>query len=94
MPSVKDLVRAYIVESFLMRKRAEALGDDTSFLAQGLLDSTGVVELVGFLEETFGIEVSDDEMTPNNLDSLRAIDAFVEKKRARATFPASALPAC
>jgi acyl carrier protein len=80
--SVRDQVRAYIVGSFLMRKKAEALRDDTSFLAQGILDSTGVVELVAFLEETFGIKVADEEIVPENLDSLVAIDAFVARKRA------------
>ena len=79
--SVRDQVRAYIVGSFLMRKKAETLRDDTSFLAQGILDSTGVVELVAFLEETFGIKVADEEIVPENLDSLAAIEAFVGRKR-------------
>ena len=85
MGSVKDQVRAYINDSFLMRKRAVALADDTSFLAQGILDSTGVVELVSFLEETYGIHVDDEEMLPENLDSLQALERFVEHKQAQSS---------
>jgi acyl carrier protein len=88
MDSVRDQVRAYIVDSFLMRKRADGLRDDTSFLAQGILDSTGVVELVAFLEERFGIRVLDEEIIPENLDSLQALERFVQRKRAPAANPA------
>jgi acyl carrier protein len=87
--SIKDEVRAYVVDSFLMRKKAERLQDDTSFLAQGILDSTGVVELVSFLEETYGIQVADEEMVPENLDSLSAIEAYVQRKRGSAPSPKS-----
>jgi acyl carrier protein len=79
--TIKEQVRAYIVDNFLLRKKADALKDDTSFLAQGILDSTGVVELVSFLEESYGIRIADEEIVPENLDSLDAIDAYVTRKR-------------
>lgn len=54
--------------------------EDTSFLESGILDSTGILELVGFLEETYEITVNDEELIPENLDSLKKVAAFVEKK--------------
>jgi len=56
------------------------LGEVKSFLAHGILDSTGVLELVTFLETRFGISVSDEELVPQNLDSLAALVAFIERK--------------
>jgi acyl carrier protein len=73
-------MRTYILDNFLMGLQAGSLGDDTSFLAWGLLDSTGFLELVSFLEETFGIAIQDEEMVPDNLDSLNAIEAYVQRK--------------
>ncbi|WP_297365336.1 acyl carrier protein [Acidiferrobacter sp.] len=57
-----------------------ALTDDVSFLELGIIDSTGVIELIAFLEERYGIRVEDAEMTPENLDSLDAIEQFVARK--------------
>lgn len=58
-----------------------SLEDDTSFLERGILDSTGVIELVVFIENQFGIAVADEELTPSNFDSLGALTTFVESKR-------------
>jgi acyl carrier protein len=79
MLNVKAQVKAHIVEDFLFGKGAD-LTDDTSFLARGVLDSTGVLELVSFLEATYSIKVLDEELLPDNLDSLNAIDAYVRGK--------------
>jgi acyl carrier protein len=75
----KEQVRAFIFDNFMMGA-TDSLPDDTSFLGRGLLDSTGVLELVGFLEERFGIEVVDDEIVPENLDTLNAIEAYLQRK--------------
>lgn len=83
MSSVKDLVKAFVIDNFLYGK-GEELNDDSSFLDEGIIDSTGVLELVGYLEETFGIAVADEELLPENLDSLTNIAAFVGKKFAQA----------
>jgi acyl carrier protein len=56
--------------------------EDTSFLDLGIIDSTGVIELISFLEETYGIHVEDDEMVPENLDSLKNIEQYVVQKMA------------
>jgi acyl carrier protein len=67
-----------------MGSGGEQIEDDTSFLEQDILDSTGVLELISFMEEQCGITVEDEEMVPENLDSLNAIEAFVRQKLAAA----------
>lgn len=79
MPAVKEKVLAYITDNFLMGLKTE-IKDDSSLLDLGIIDSTGVIELIAFLEETFGIHVEDDEITPDNLDSLRRIERYVRAK--------------
>jgi acyl carrier protein len=79
----KAAVRAFIVESFLMGRAGE-LRDDTSLTGRGILDSTSVIELVTFIEKTFAVRVEEDELVPENLDSLDAIAAFVARKGAPA----------
>jgi acyl carrier protein len=73
-------VRRFIGENFLFRDDGDAITHDASLLDAGIIDSTGVLELVCFLETTFGIEVRDDEMLPENLDSIRAITSYVSRK--------------
>ena len=73
-------VRAYVVDRFLFGQGAETLSDDASFLESGIVDSTGVLEIVVFLEQRFGIKVKDEELVPDNLDSIRNITAFVGRK--------------
>jgi acyl carrier protein len=75
-------LRRFIGENFLYREDVEALSDEASLLEAGVIDSTGVLELIGFLETRFGIEVADEEMLPQNLDSIRAISAYVQRKLA------------
>lgn len=79
--TIKTTVRQYIQDNFLMGT-AEAYADDASFMDAQLLDSTGFLELVQFLEETYGIKVEDEEMMPDNLDSLDAVARFVSRKQA------------
>ncbi len=79
--SVAERVRQYILENFLFSTDTSLLGQDESFLGRGLVDSTGMLEVLLFLEETFGIKVADHEMVPDNLDSVNRIAAFVERKK-------------
>ena len=81
-PQIESDVRQFVVDKFMFGEGADKLSNDTSFLETGLIDSTGVLELVMFLEEKFGVKVADDEMLPENLDSLKAIGAFVSGKLA------------
>lgn len=79
MEEIKLKVRNFVVENFLFGN-ANGLADDTSFLEAGILDSTGVLEVVAFLEQQFGVRVDDDELTPENLDSIASIGVFVSRK--------------
>jgi acyl carrier protein len=72
-------VREFVVENFLFGD-GESLKDDTSFMEEGIIDSTGILELVFFLEETFGFSVEDDELVPDNMDSLQNIARYVDRK--------------
>ncbi|MGQ7792894.1 acyl carrier protein [Faunimonas sp. B44] len=74
-------IRAFIEENFLFREEGAGLGEDESLLEAGLIDSTGILELVAFLETEFGIRMADAEIVPENLDSIRSIAAYVERKR-------------
>jgi acyl carrier protein len=77
---ISALLRRFINENFLFQDEDSGLPEDASLRDLGIIDSTGVIELVAFLETTFGIEVREDEMYPENLDSLAALTAFVTRK--------------
>lgn len=72
-------VREFVVENFLFGD-GEVLKDNTSFMEEGIIDSTGILELVFFLEETFSLSVEDDELVPDNMDSLQNIVRFIDLK--------------
>ena len=72
-------IRKFIVSNLLFGDDA-GLGDDTSFLESGVIDSTGVLELIMFLESTYGIKVAPEEMLPENLDSVNRVARFLTRK--------------
>ncbi len=72
-------IRDFVVKTFLFGDGA-LLRDDTSFLQEGIIDSTGILELIMFLEETYGIEIKDSEIVPDNMDSLQNLARFVQRK--------------
>ena len=72
-------VRTFVVQNFLFGKD-DALTDEQSFLESGIIDSTGILELVAFLEKTYGVEISDEELLPENLDSINSISEFLRTK--------------
>jgi acyl carrier protein len=74
-------VRTYILQNFLFSDEAALLNDTDSLLGKGIIDSTGALELIHFLETEFGIKVDDTEMTPENLDSVEKIMALLKRKR-------------
>jgi acyl carrier protein len=78
---IRDSVREYILKNYLFTTDASSLRDDVSLMQTGVIDSTGVLELIMFLQEQFGLEVADEEMLPENLDSVQAITAFVKRKK-------------
>lgn len=81
MDEVKAQVRRFMEDNFIMGAGGVALADGDSFLEHHVLDSTGFLELITYLEETFAIKVGDDEMVPENLDSLDNIARFLARKR-------------
>lgn len=80
---VKAQIRHYVVENLLFGSSGVDLHDSTSFLKQGIVDSTGVVELVLFVEEAFGIEVDDDDIVPDNFDSIGNLAAYIAQQRSK-----------
>lgn len=72
-------IRQFIIENFLFEEDNN-LKKDTSLLENGIIDSTGVLELVMFIEETYGISVDDDEIVPENLDSIANVVQYLERK--------------
>jgi acyl carrier protein len=74
-------IKQFILRNFLFTEDTSALMDDASLMEKGIVDSTGVLELVGHIEETYGIKVADTEMLPENLDSVNDIVAFIARKR-------------
>lgn len=80
MSDIKRDLRNFVVETFLFGQD-NGLTDDTSFLEQGIVDSTGVLELVAHLEKTYSLKVKDEELIPDNLDSINSLANFVAGKR-------------
>ena len=75
---IKNELRGFINDNFLFGRTT--FRDDDSFLEKGIIDSTGVLEIISFLEETYEIKVEDDELIPDNLDSIDRLEAFVRRK--------------
>lgn len=80
--TIKEQIRQYIAENFLFSSNGFDLADDASLLEEGIVDSTGVLELVLFVEELINAEVPDDEIVPDNFDSVNNLAAYIERKRA------------
>lgn len=76
----RDTVKQFVVENFLFGQNGD-LKDDDSFLEKGIIDSTGVLELISFIEKRFAIKLEDSELVPENLDSIRRVTDFIERRR-------------
>lgn len=79
--STQDAIHRFILENFLFTEDATQLGPDDSLLGRGVVDSTGMLEIILFIEERFGIKVVDTEMVPENLDSVKRIATYVASKK-------------
>ena len=80
-------IRDFIIENFLFGDSSNGLQDTDSLLEKGIIDSTGVLELVSHLEETYGIKVEDEELIPENLDCIKSISRFIQEKLDRVGQP-------
>lgn len=76
-----DEIREFVMQNFLFGDGGTLLNDD-SFLEKGIIDSTGILEVIAFIEKKYGINVDDSELLPENLDSINNIAAFLERKTA------------
>lgn len=82
MEEIRQKIRKYIFDSFLFTAKEDALDNDTSFLENGIIDSTGILEIISYIEDEFGIKVEDEEIIPANLDSINLISGYILRKRA------------
>ncbi len=78
---IEGTIKEFIEKRFLYSKDEKGISSDDSLLDSGLIDSTGIFELVSFIEEKFGVEVLDSEITPDNFDTMGKIVAFVKTKQ-------------
>jgi len=78
--SLQKDIRSFIVDNFLFGDAGE-LNDDSSFIKEGIVDSTGILQLVAFIQEQYLVAVEDEELIPENLDSVSKVAAFVEEKQ-------------
>jgi acyl carrier protein len=78
----KQRVRTFVIENFYISNPAE-ITDETLLVSNGYIDSTGMLEVISFLETEFGIQISDQETTPENLESVKRIADFVARKQGR-----------
>jgi acyl carrier protein len=86
--SVRDKVQRFVLENFYVVDSSR-ITDEISLLDNGIIDSTGVLEVISFLEGEFGIMVEDEEIVPENLDSIARIAGFVHGKTTPALIPAA-----
>lgn len=82
--SRRETIREFIEDNFLFREDADTIGDSESLLEAGLIDSTGILELVAFLEQEFAISIADQDIVPENMDSIARIDAYVARFQSEA----------
>jgi acyl carrier protein len=78
----EEEIRSFITENFMIGQNPAELKNDTSFLDNGIIDSLGVLELVSFIEDRFGVEVKDEELVPENLDSIKNLLSYIAGKQA------------
>ena len=78
--TIKESVKSFLAEVFFLDSETITLENDTSFFASGIIDSTGSMEIISYLEEVYGIQILDSETIPENLDSLNNIERFVLSK--------------
>jgi acyl carrier protein len=80
MEGILEKVRSFIINNFLFGDDGTPLDNEASLLDQGIIDSTGVLELVEWIEETFHLSTTDDDLIPENLDGVNKLVCFVERK--------------
>ncbi len=77
---IKDQIRRYIARNLLFSDNGFKYDDDASFLEEGIVDSLGIMDLISFIEETFGLMVKDEDLTPDNFDSVNKLADYVQRR--------------
>jgi acyl carrier protein len=77
----KDLIRQYIQTELVKDKKQAALGDTDPLIDSGIIDSLGIMKLIGFLEDKMAIQITDEELTPENFSTIESISGLVQKKK-------------
>ena len=80
MSNIEEKIRSFIADNILFSDNGYPYADDTSFLEEGIVDSMGIMELVRFVDESFGITVEEEELVPDNFDSVSRLAAYVRRK--------------
>lgn len=81
MSEIENKIRQFLVENFVLSERIDELGFNESLLENGVVDSTGILELVFFAEDQFGIQIDTSEVLPENFDSINALAAYIRRKQ-------------
>lgn len=81
MADTKSIIRQYIMSELIKDKKQAGLGDSDSLIESGIVDSLGIMKLIGFLEDRINIQISDDELIPENFSSVDSITALVQRKQ-------------
>jgi len=77
---IKTSIKQFIIDNFFFGSMSESFEDGDSFLENGIIDSTGILELIEFIENHFNIKAENDELIPENLDSLNKVTQYVQRK--------------
>ncbi len=80
MLELETQIKQFVLDTFVFDGTLDDINQDVSFMASGMIDSLGVLELISFVEETYGIEVLDDEVVPENFDSVRNLATYIHSK--------------
>ncbi len=81
MSEIENKIRQFLAENFILSEQLDQLGNDDSFLDNGIIDSTGILELIFFVEEQFGIQIDTSEVLPENFDSINRLIAYIQRKQ-------------
>ena len=78
--TIEETIKNFIISNFIIEQNAASIDNDRSFLESGIIDSTGILELVSFIEEQYRIKIEDEELIPDNLDSISNVVRFINQK--------------
>lgn len=81
MSEIESKIRQFLAENFILSEQLNQLGSDDSFLESGIIDSTGILELIFFVEEQFGVQIDASEVLPENFDSVNRLIAYIQRKQ-------------